>query len=180
MYTELIKKMPKPTDYETDRFIKMFSTEHSWYKHLPITRSEVFIFYLDPNGGRTLQKIDKRGLDNPKQYFIFKENERKSTGWNYYTEEYTHVFIPGEEGIRDSRPYIGLNIVNDNGLLEPIPIEFIEKGKINLSRYIHPCFEKYFDYFDDEDPEISLSQKNWDMIKDLRFHLNNIIEYVYE
>ena len=186
MYTELIRKQPRPTTEQTDNFIFMVANDHSWYKHLSMKRKEYFVFYLDPNAGKTLKKITENENPYLESYFEFKNNNpryQKDYGcWNYYTTHYTVNLIPNGDGsIKDSRPYIGLNIVNSSGRLVPIPEEIISKGSIKLSCFLHMelCIGNK-EFVAGEEPGITYEQKHEEIIKDLGIHLNSFLDYVYQ
>ena len=70
-YIDLVKKLPKPTSEQIDNFIEMFTSDHSWYKKLPKDRIHDFLFYINPNAGRTRQNIRKFDLSNGCYYFDF-------------------------------------------------------------------------------------------------------------
>jgi hypothetical protein len=50
VYLDLVRNSSRPTDDQIRSFAHFVSTDHSWYKHLPIGgRGEPFFFYLDPH-----------------------------------------------------------------------------------------------------------------------------------
>jgi hypothetical protein len=50
VYLDLVRRSSRPTDEQIRSFAHFVSTDHSWYKHLPIGgRGEPFFFYLDPH-----------------------------------------------------------------------------------------------------------------------------------
>ena len=181
-YKELLNRYPKPNEAKLDRFIRKVSRDHSWYKHLPRERKEPFIFYLDPNARRKLIKVEDKGFFKKKQYFTFEPSEASELNldWQYYTTNYTVNFIPNNDGsIRDSRPFIGLNIINESGIAEPLPREVIEMGTFMMSRYLHQSFEDKTQYFEN-DPPVSYSQKHEEIISELKVRLNLILNDIYD
>jgi hypothetical protein len=126
-YKNSMQNLPMPTIGQTEKFIDFVANNHSWYKHLPEERLEPFIFYLDPNAGKLLERIEERESFNNKKHYCFKEmsssNYQTSYGtWQYYTNCYSVNFIPNSDGsISDTRPLIGLNIINIEGEANEIP-----------------------------------------------------------
>ena len=50
LYFDLVRRAARPTDAQIRSFAHFVSTDHSWYKHLPISgRGEPFFFFLDPH-----------------------------------------------------------------------------------------------------------------------------------
>lgn len=142
-YFELIKDLPRPTDHQTESFIHDFSLAHSWYKHLSFDKPTQFVFYLDPNAGRTFFK--KRGNYST---FINKEEDQNAKiyqsgfgHWNYYTTKYTINYIPDEGGnVRDSKTFIGLAIIDSEGLSLPLAEDVLEMCSIGVTGFLHGSF----------------------------------------
>ncbi|HEY3369398.1 MAG TPA: hypothetical protein VGK10_01040 [Prolixibacteraceae bacterium] len=198
-YIKLIKQLPQPTPLQIDKFIELLSINHSWYKHLSQNRSHDFVIFLDPNAGRSFRNISKVSIidtDHILKEAVFCDfididkdeegsNYQNSKGfWSYFiTEGITEPLDPikENEGRHDSRPYLALNIVDDSGLIRPIPDELIEKCTIKLSRYLHDCYSlENSNGFDDEGvpPNIYI-QKHEEIIKDLKSHMLSIVDMIY-
>ena len=198
-YIKLIKQLPLPTPLQIDKFIELLSISHSWYKHLSMDREHHFVIFLDPNAGRTFQKIRRKlvvGNDTilKEEFYcdfidIDKDEEgsnyQNSNGfWTYFvTDGLSKPFNPikENEGRQDSRPYLALNIVDDSGLIRPIPDEIIEKCTIKLSRYLHDCysFERSNGLDYDGVPPNIYNQKHEEIIKDLKSHMFSIVDMIY-
>lgn len=198
MYTDYIKELPAPTSEQIKNYVEFVAREHSWYKHLPVDRSYTFMFYLDPNVVRKLVTIEEDTFFSKKTKFIFEKIEDDSFS-KKRIEEYgywRYNFIENNtlmESILSHEPnrYIGLNIIDSNKLKEPlsfkdlkdiscpIPKDLINKFSFNMSRYLHPTFNKMDDYFDEQFPEKSFSQMHKEIISDLNEHLTSIINTIY-
>jgi hypothetical protein len=183
-YKKIIEKFPAPTIEQTENFIDFVVNDHSWYKHLPEGRLEPFYFYLDPNAGKLLEKIDKKGLFRKKMYYRFNEMtlasyQNEYGTWQYYTNNYTVNFIPNsDDSIRDSRPIIGLNIINIKGEAEKIPEEVIYHGKFMMSKYLHRrAFADAHNYYDKNG--ISYAENHKIIIAELKKHLCSFINFIY-
>lgn len=48
-YMDFVKNIPKPTPQETESFIKMVISQHSWHKRVSWEEPLPFMFFLDPN-----------------------------------------------------------------------------------------------------------------------------------
>lgn len=146
-YDSLMEDLTIPSHRQTINFIDFVSYDHSWYKHIGLRNEKLFVFYLDPNAGRSLL-LPKKG----KQLFEFLPLEEDKDArnhisrfgyWNYYTEDYTVDFIPNTNGtMKDSRPYFGLNITDPKGKLVPIPEAAVSAGTIKLSGFLHGGFKE--------------------------------------
>jgi hypothetical protein len=99
--------------------------------------------------------------------------------WQYYTNRYTVNFIPNSDGsIRDSRPFVGLKIINIEGEAKQIPEEVINQGKFMMSRFLHKrAFENAHDYSDENG--ISFAEKHKILINELKQHLFTFINFIY-
>ena len=103
------------------------ASDHSWYKE-GFKRTTPFVFYLDPNAGRKIKKVKLNPFRKAYRFIPLPEDKearyyRSAHGfWNYHTAEYTVNYLPAADGlVRDSRPFIGLNIMDDSVQLHPIP-----------------------------------------------------------
>jgi hypothetical protein len=184
-YKKIIEKFPAPTIEQTQNFIDFVANDHSWYKQLPEGRLEPFYFYLDPNAGKLLEKIEKKDfLKKEKHYWIKKEAtlnayQNQYGTWQYYTNNYTVNYIPNSDNsIRDSRPIIGLNIINIKGEAEKIPEEVIYHGKFMMSKYLHRrAFAEAHNYYDENG--ISYAENHKIIIAELKKHLCSFINFIY-
>ena len=167
-FESLVECLTIPSYKQTLRFINFVSNDHSWYKHIGIHREKPFVFYLDPNVGRSLLTPNK----DPKllEFLPFEEDKdahnyiSRFGYWNYYTEGYTANFIPNANAtMKDSRPYLELNILDPNGKLVPIPEAVVSAGKLQLSGFLHGGLK--------ERPE------HLSLIAGLEQHLNNLKTY---
>ena len=164
MYLDIVKALPKPTPRQTDNFIKFVSSHHSWYKHLGFENETPFVFYLDPNAGRTL-KNNKSSIKNPFQsHFIPLEEDKEAKShqlrygcWNYYFAI-------------DSQPFVGLNIIDDSGIKVPIPGELIQKFTIGLTGYLH---------YRVPDAGGIYAINHHKLINEIHLHLDNVLSLIY-
>lgn len=176
-YKELIKTLPKPTISQIDNFIDYVARDHSWYKHLTQEREEPFVFYFDPNAGKRLISVDETSKENKDHIFHFDNNppfvyQRNYGFWQYYATKYTVNYIPNNDGsVRDSRPYIGLNIVDENGILTKLPPYVIERSTFMMSSYLHKSV------FEWVGPAFEL---HTELINELRDHLISISDMIYD
>ena len=183
-YKNSMQNLPMPTIGQTEKFIDFVANNHSWYKHLPEERLEPFIFYLDPNAGKILERIEEKEIFNNKKHYCFKEmsspNYQTSYGtWQYYTNCYSVNFIPNSDGsISDTRPLIGLNIINIEGEANEIPEEVINHGTFMMSRYLHKrAFENAHNYSDENG--ISFAENHKIIISELKQHLSSFLNFIY-
>ena len=115
-YLEVIKKLPIPTESQTDQFALFVSDAHSWYKHLPLYPGQPFFFYLDPNAGRSLVRTQTGDMvfvditdDSPLFHYTWQTTEqyRKRFGfWNYYAPYGSSFLFAGEGGVIDTSHFI--------------------------------------------------------------------------
>jgi hypothetical protein len=184
-YKRIMQDFAIPTIGQTENFIDFIARDHSWYKHLPEDRLEPFFFYLDPNAGRPLCKVEEKGLFRRKKYYSFKEvssnsYQRYYGTWHYYTNKYTVNFIPQEDNsIRDSRPFIGLNIINGKGEAQKIPEEVITQGKFMMSKFLHKrAFKDTHNFYDSNG--ISFAENHKILVADLKQHLCSFLSFIYD
>lgn len=140
-YLNLTQNLVLPSPEQTISFIRHLSTDHSWYKYPGLNSEAEFVFYLDPNAGRSL--LQPKDKNQPLRFIPLKDSQYRPRfgGWAYYTTGYTVNYLVKTDGtVKDSRPYIGLNIVNIEGQLVPIPEDLILAGTIPLSGYLHGGF----------------------------------------
>ncbi|MFN5735583.1 MAG: hypothetical protein ACK444_06015, partial [Flavobacteriales bacterium] len=123
-YLSRINLHAKPTEAQTERFIALVANEHSWYKHLPIDRSEPFHFYFDPNAGAVLERISSGKSIPQSERFHFRSDTTKPYQerygiWQYFTTRYTVNYSANTENhIHDPRPFLGLRVADSNGVAQ--------------------------------------------------------------
>jgi len=185
-YIDLVKKLPKPTSEQIDNFIDMFTYDHSWYKKLPKDRIHDFLFYLNPNAGRTRQDIRKFDLSNGLYYWDFMDIENDFNASKYQNKYgYLTYFVNQHPDIkfeRDSQPFIELNFTLDSRIIVQIPNDILKKCTIKLSKYVAECYNSHTSGFEDEEDRlenISYAQKHEEIIRDLKLHLIFIVDYIY-
>ena len=67
-YLSNLKRVSLPDELLTKTFIRNFSVEHSWYKHLTEERESSFIFYINKNGlWDYYYQYDESQIDLPKE-----------------------------------------------------------------------------------------------------------------
>ena len=185
-YIGLVKKLPKPTSEQIDNFIEMLTYDHSWYKKLPKDRTHDFLFYINPNAGRTGHDLKKFDPLSGVYFYDFMDKVCEILTFNYQHKcGYLAYFVnryPDIKFERDSQPFIELNITLDSRIIVPVPDEIINKCTIKLSKYVAECYKHYSrDFIDEEDrlENVSYAQKHEEIIKDLRLHLLFIVDYIY-
>jgi hypothetical protein len=53
-YTDIIRRLPSPTETRKEQYASYVSETHGWYQHLPLYPLTSFTFFLDPNAGRQM------------------------------------------------------------------------------------------------------------------------------
>ncbi len=184
-YKKLFVGLTRPSEEQTENFIDFVANNHSWYKHLTNERKASFFFYLDTNAGKTLEKVTSKGFLKKVEHFKYLENKHNHYQihygfWQYFTTKYTANFIPNSNGsIRDSRPFIGLQIVDEEGKLHKLPEAIIKQGEFLMSRFLHKsAFEDAHTFFDNDG--ISYADKHKDLIAEFRQHLNSTLKFIYD
>ena len=172
-YLSLISLHAKPTEAQTERFIAFVANDHSWYKHLPLDRSEPFHFYFDPNVGLRLERITS-GIENPPiEGFHFQSNttnvyQEKYGIWQYFTTRYTVNYSANSENqIHDPRPFLGLRVADSNGVAQSLPEEILTQGKFMMSRFLHQN-------------AFSGTKEHTELIADLKKHLQTLVHFIFE
>src|SRR5512132_3859683 len=111
-YGEFARKLPLPSDEQTRRFAEYVTSAHSWYKHLRVQPPVPFVFYLDPNSGRSMVHVSEDEVafvDNvdEKEAFHYTwqktESYRRRFGhWNYHAPYGTSLQVQRDEGVVDT------------------------------------------------------------------------------
>jgi hypothetical protein len=175
-YKDCVTRLRRPTNEQTTNFIEFVGRDHSWYKHLPENREAEFIFYLDVNAGKKLIEVKKE------RYYFDEESGKKYQSrfghWNYFATLYTVNYIPLEDGsIRDPRPIVGLNLIDNHGTRKPFPNEVAEMGTFYVSRYLHNEFSTSI--VKSTPTELSSADKHEILINDIKGHLLFILDNIY-
>lgn len=151
-YLEQIKQFQPPS---TEDFIRVFINEHSWYKHLSDERDGTFFFYLLPP---STTMVNKAIIS-----YVWSNSLSKSWGENYASEKERDEAMLG-------------NLMSEHS----IPKEILEIRKIKLSRFIHGSYSNATDYFIESPVKKSFAELHQEIIKDLRKHLNELVERCFE
>jgi hypothetical protein len=154
-YLELIRNYEAPTNDDIERFIRLFTNEHSWYKHLSDERDGTFFFYLLP------PPVTK---DNKAIICYFWSNSL-SKSWD---ENYANELERDEAMIE--------NLITEYS----IPKEILEIGKIKLSRFIHDSYLNATEYFIESPEKKSFAELHQEITTDLRMHLKELVGVVFE
>src|SRR5258708_18678459 len=120
-YTGVISHLPSPTETQMHQFAEYVSGAHSWYKHLPLYPSTTFTFFLDPNAGREMIRMEDGGVEFKD---ITEERDRfhysmKTTAfyrdcfgyWNYDCGRGTSFQDSTREGVRDTSTVVNSRII---------------------------------------------------------------------
>jgi hypothetical protein len=179
-YKYALSNFERPSSRQTHNFINYVSNDHSWYKHLNEQRNHSFIFYLDPYVGEPVI-VSENDLNNRyiRKRNILNKHQSSFSCWNYYTDQYTFNYIINCDGIvSDPRAVIGLNIMNEEGIIFKIPDEVVRIGEFKMSRYLHKrAFENANNYLSHDG--ITYSEKHRIIIDELEIHLNHILDRIY-
>ncbi len=145
-YLEVIKKLPIPTESQTNQFALFVSDAHSWYKHLPVYPGQPFFFYLDPNAGRSLVRTQTGDMvfvditdESPRFHYTWQTTEqyRKRFGfWNYYANYGSSFLFAGEGGVIDTKGAGRMILSSSSGWLK-VPDDLMEVGKVFLTFLVH-------------------------------------------
>ncbi len=145
-YTSLVRDLPKPTEEQIRRFAEFVSDAHSWYKHLPISPTSRFVFYLDPHAGQQMahkswgrtEFVDVPSTSAPFHYST-KPTEfyREQFGYlNYYAPYGTSFLVDSPIGRLDTSSSLGLFVVDDEGQRIPIPNRSVAAGSAYVTSVI--------------------------------------------
>ena len=153
-YFDLIRTHESPTKDDIERFIRLFTNEHSWYKQLTDERDGTFFFYLLPP---PFTKDNKAII-----CYFWSNSLVKSWDENYTNEQ------ERDESIMD-------NLISEYS----IPKEILEIVKIKLSRFIHGSFSNATEYFIESPEKKSFAELHQEITTDLRMHLNELVGVVF-
>ena len=154
-YLELIRNYEAPTNDDIDRFIRLFTNEHSWYKQLSDERDGTFFFYLLPP---SVIKDNKAII-----CYFWSNSLSKSWDENYANE------LERDEAMIE-------NLITEYS----IPKEILEIGKIKLSRFIHDSYSNATEYFIEKPVRKSYAELHQELIIDMRKHLTELIERCFK
>ena len=149
-YLELIRNYEAPTNDDIERFIRLFTNEHSWYKHLSDERDGTFFFYILP----PITANENTAITS----YVWSNSLSKSWDENYANE------LERDEAMIE-------NLITEYS----IPKEILEIGKIKLSRFIHDSYLNATEYFIEKPIRKSYDELHQELIIDMRMHLNGLI-----
>ena len=111
-YGKFARRLPIPTGEQTRQFAEYVTSAHSWYKHLRTQPPVPFIFYLDPNSGRSMVRVsddEVAFVDNVDEKDAFHYTWQKTASyrrrfghWNYHAPFGTSFQFQREEGVVDT------------------------------------------------------------------------------
>jgi hypothetical protein len=154
LYLEQIKQFQAPSTEDLEDFIRVFISEHSWYKHLSDERDGTFFFYLLPP---STTMVNKAIIS-----YVWSNSLSKSWDENYASEQ------ERDEAMMD-------NLFSEHS----IPKEILEIGKIKLSRFIHGSYSNATDYFFESPEKKSFAELHREIALDLQKHLKNLILQIF-
>lgn len=141
-YAKVVNKLPMPTQDQTRQFAEFVTSAHSWYKHLEIAPPSPFVFFLDPNAGRTMVHVSDNEVafvdntDESEQFhYTWQTTEayRRRFGFWNYEAPYGRTFqYQSAEGIADTAGS-GLLIHSPEGEWLPIPDRLVRVGTAQLT-----------------------------------------------
>lgn len=146
-YVAVIRRLPRPTVAQTERFARYVSDAHSWYKHLPIRPKVPFVFYLDPGAGMNHVRTHTGELalveitdESTRFHYTWQKTEdyrRRFGCWNYHASYGTAFMFAGEGGMV-STASAGLKILTDTGDWALVPPDLADKGAALVNAFVHP------------------------------------------
>jgi hypothetical protein len=146
-YVGVIRRLPRPTLAQTERFARFVSCAHSWYKHLPVDPKVPFVFYLDPGAGmsRVHTRTAETALveitdESPRFHYTWqttRDYRRRFGHWNYHADYGTSFLFAGEGGVV-STAGSGLAILTDSGEWAGVPAALVASGTAHVSALVHP------------------------------------------
>jgi hypothetical protein len=147
-YVGVIRRLPRPTLAQTERFARFVSCAHSWYKHLPVEPKVPFVFYLDPGAGMSLvhTRTGETALvevtdESTRFHYTWQKTEdyrRRFGHWNYHAGYGTSFLFAGEGGVV-STAGAGLAVLTDSGEWAGVPPGLAARGTAQVSALVHPC-----------------------------------------
>lgn len=205
-YLDIVRKLPRPSLDQTEKFLNNFSTIHSWYKKLGYPKGKAFLFYLDPNAGRLFYYKGTKdyyhkdcwkenwpkltttpGLpenDEPFQ-LNYNETERYLTRyghWSYYTNGDDRIWeITEENGMIEKYSGIGYNILTPENKLILMPDNIKELGTVEINKLIWEITSPVnLDLFFNEKTESELLQERNELINKIEDTMKKILDYIYD
>jgi hypothetical protein len=141
-YIREVAALPTPTAQQTRNFAEFVTSAHSWYKHLRISRASPFVFFLDPNAGRSLvhlsetevQFVDNGETDSGLHYtWQTTKSYRERFGcWNYDAPYGRSLLYQAGAGLVDTGG-AGLFILSADGEWLPVPESPMRAGTAELT-----------------------------------------------
>jgi hypothetical protein len=149
-YAEVVSKLPMPTQAQTRQFAEFVTSAHSWYKHLEIAPPSPFVFFFDPNAGRTMVHVsddEVAFVDNTDEseqfHYTWQTTEayRRRFGFWNYEAPYGRTFqYQSDEGVADTAGS-GLLILSPEEEWLPIPDRLARVGTAQLTALMwYPTF----------------------------------------
>lgn len=146
-YLSVVRRLPRPTLAQTERFARFVSGAHSWYKHLPVRPKAPFVFYLDPGAGmnRVHTPTGETALveiDDERTRFHYTwqktvDYRRRFGHWNYDARYGTRFLYAGHGGVVDSG-VAGLRVLTESGDWAGVPADFAGRDTAMVSALVHP------------------------------------------
>lgn len=111
-YIEAARALSVPSDEQRRAFAVYVTGAHSWYKHLPILPLSTFVFFLDPNAGRSMVHrsddsvafVDNRSSRGIHYTWQTTEAYRRRFGlWNYDAPYGKSLRYMSAQGVVDTR-----------------------------------------------------------------------------
>ena len=144
-YAEFARRLPVPSTAQTREFAEYVSGAHSWYKHLRVHPPQPFVFFLDPNSGRSMVRVsddEVEFVDNvdEKEAFHYTwqttESYRRRFGhWNYHAPYGRSFVYQREQGVIDTAG-TGLMVAFDEAGWTEVPKRLALAGTALLSALI--------------------------------------------
>lgn len=139
--------LPCPSEGQIGAFVRYFQTQHSWYKHLPLTPpgAEFFVF-LDPGAGMLIHRdaagrATLRNVDAGDQLFHYSmlptaQYKERFGLLNARNEQAPGFELHAGDGTSDA--YVSGPGILVDGVLRALPQEIREAGRVELTALIHP------------------------------------------
>lgn len=146
-YFEAARALPVPGAEQTRAFAEFVTGAHSWYKHLPILPLSPFVFYLDPNAGRSMVHVSDdqvQFVDNVegqrRLHYTWQTTDsyrRRFGHWNYDAPCGTSLMYASDMGVVDTAGS-GLNVADvDSTCWLEIPQPLTEAGTALVSSLMY-------------------------------------------
>jgi hypothetical protein len=147
-YLAAVRRLPRPSLAQTERFARFVSNAHSWYKHLPIRPKVPFVFYLDPGAGMRLVRTGTGETalvevwdERTRFHYTWQKTadyRRRFGHWAYHAAYGTSFLYAGEGGVVDSAG-AGLRVLTESGDWAAVPPALAGKGTALVNAFVHPC-----------------------------------------